>query len=123
MRIFSFLCVLIVLAPLLSFALSNVEPVAVSMWPFAGAAPMPAYLLALAPLAFGLLLGGLWGWAASVPHRLRARRLTKENSKLNDRISDMQKSSPSGLSSPVLPYAVSTAEPRTKPRRPFWKRS
>ncbi|MDR3424109.1 MAG: lipopolysaccharide assembly protein LapA domain-containing protein [Alphaproteobacteria bacterium] len=82
---------LIALAFVVSFALSNRQNVAVAMWPIDGGLQEPLYLIGLAPLAFGLVIGGLWGWIGGVPHRRRAKRLSKELVSLNDKIGELQK--------------------------------
>jgi len=61
------------------------------MWPFDGVAQAPLYIVGFAPLLFGLMIGGFWGWLGSVPHRLRARRLYKELDALNQQIGELQK--------------------------------
>ena len=94
MKIFSGLFGLLVLFFVLSFALSNRQEIVVALWPFADAVTLPLYAVGLAPLFFGLIFGGLWGWIGGVPHRLRARRLNKELGALNEKIGELKKSSP-----------------------------
>ena len=107
MKIFSGVFGLVILVLVLCFALSNPQDANVAMWPFAGTLQAPLYLICLAPLVFGLIFGGVGGWLASVPHRLRARRLNKELNVLNERINELQKT---GV---VHPAPV-------PPKRPFW---
>lgn len=109
MKFLSALFALIVLAPVLCFALSNTQAVTVTMWPFSGAAEMPLYLVALTPLVFGLVFGGVWGWAGGLRHRFQARRLHKELGTLNDKIGELQK-------------AVIVQQVQAAPKKPFWKR-
>ena len=56
-----------------------------------GTLQLPLYLVGFAPLVFGFLVGGLWGWLGGIPHRLRARRLNKELGTLSGRIDELQK--------------------------------
>jgi uncharacterized integral membrane protein len=69
----------ILLLPLLVllvlFGLSNKQEVALRLWPFdlAWAVPLSVAVLLFAGLAF--LFGALTAWAASLPHRRRARRM------------------------------------------------
>jgi uncharacterized integral membrane protein len=91
MKLISGIFALIILAAVLSFALSNRQNVSVGLWPLDGAMASPLYAIGLAPLVFGLVFGGLWGWLGSMPHRLRARRLNKELTALNDKIGEMQR--------------------------------
>ncbi|WP_426955100.1 lipopolysaccharide assembly protein LapA domain-containing protein [Muricoccus radiodurans] len=57
---------------LVLFALSNMQPVAVGLWPFdlTWQAPLAMVVLLAAALAF--LLGALVAWWAGLPHRRRA---------------------------------------------------
>jgi lipopolysaccharide assembly protein A len=70
---------LILLLPLLVllvlFGLSNKQEVALRLWPFdlAWAVPLSVAVLLIGALAF--LFGALIAWAASLPHRRRARQL------------------------------------------------
>jgi uncharacterized integral membrane protein len=89
MRIFSGFFGLIILALALSFALSNRQDVTVAMWPSSVSAEMPLYLVGLGPLFFGLLLGSLWGVVSSLAHRMRARRLGRELTDMNNKLKKM----------------------------------
>jgi uncharacterized integral membrane protein len=109
MKIISGIFALLVLVPVLCFALSNRQDAAVAFWPFEGAIQIPLYLVGLLPLAFGLLFGAFWGWVASMPHRLKSRRLNKELDALNNRIGDLQK-------------AAIVQQAQIEPKRPFWAR-
>jgi len=93
----------------LCFALSNQQGVNVGMWPWSGTLSVPLYLVGLVPLVFGLLFGGIWGWASGVPHRFRVRWLKKELESLNDKIAELQKS------------ATAQIEPLAR-KKPFWER-
>jgi uncharacterized integral membrane protein len=109
MKIFSGVFAFIILVPVLCFALSNRTDVAIGLWPFDGVLQMPLYLIGLAPLMFGLLVGGLWGWIGGVPHRLKARRLNKELGALNSKIDELKKTA-------IVQHA------HAAPKRPFWER-
>ena len=91
MKIFSGLLTLVLLALILAFALSNDGRVTLALWPLEGEAQMPLYVLGLAPLLGGLLLGGLWGGLMGLSFRFKARRLCKEILRLNDRIEALEK--------------------------------
>ena len=64
-----------VIVVLVLFGLSNREEVLLHLWPFdlAWAVPLSVAVLLIAGLAF--LFGALTAWAASLPHRRRARKL------------------------------------------------
>ena len=92
MKIFSSVFCLVILAFVLSFVLSNRLDVTVGLWPFDETVQVPLYLVGLTPLALGLFVGGLGGWLASIPHRLKVRRLTKVLGTLNEHIDSLQSS-------------------------------
>jgi hypothetical protein len=58
-------------------------------------------------LIVGLVVGGMWGWVASLPHRWRARKLHKEVGRLNEHIGTLQQ--------PVV------GEPMP-PKKRFWEK-
>lgn len=107
MRIFSGIFGLIILALIISFALSNREETSVLLWPLQGELILPVWCVGLAPLAFGILFGGVWGGLISLPHRMRAKRLHKELGALNDTISELQKAA-------VVKHASAA------PKKSFW---
>jgi uncharacterized integral membrane protein len=109
MKIFSVLCGLFILVLVLCFALSNQQAVALSFWPLSGEVQVPLYLIGLLPLISGLFLGGLWAWLASVPHRLRVRRLNKELGHMNERINELQKT-------------TAVQQVNNTPKKSFWRR-
>jgi len=82
----------IILVLVLCFALSNVQPVDIAFWPLDTIVHVPIYIVGLVPLAVGLIAGSGFGWAATVPHRMKVRRLTKELHVMSEKISAMQKS-------------------------------
>ncbi|AMW34264.1 DUF1049 domain-containing protein [Haematospirillum jordaniae] len=55
------------------FAAANHESVQVGLWPLPWIIELPLYLLALAPLVVGLLVGLALGWIAAAPARKAAR--------------------------------------------------
>jgi putative membrane protein len=57
---------------LIDFAVSNREPVTVSLWPFIDF-PTPAFVVVLLALAAGFLLGELVAWLSAAPRRRKAR--------------------------------------------------
>ena len=53
------IAVLILALLFIPFALSNRQGVALAFWPFEGVVEVPLYLLLVAVLALGIVLGGL----------------------------------------------------------------
>jgi uncharacterized integral membrane protein len=59
---------------LILFAVSNRETVSVGLWPLPDAAVLPLYLVVLACLLVGFLVGQLSGWIGGRHWRREARR-------------------------------------------------
>src|SRR5580704_949748 len=59
---------------LILFAVSNRESVAVGLWPLPALVEMPLYLLLLATLVLGFVVGQLVAWIAGAHWRREARR-------------------------------------------------
>lgn len=59
---------------LILFAVSNREVVAVGLWPLPDAAALPLYLIVLACLLVGFLVGQLSGWIGGRHWRREARQ-------------------------------------------------
>ncbi len=80
------LLVRLVLLPVLLvaavFALSNRETVELSLWPLPWAAQAPLFLLLLATLLLGVLIGAGLTWAAGWQHRSNAREHRRNNERL-----------------------------------------
>jgi uncharacterized integral membrane protein len=60
---------------LLSFAISNREVVTLGLWPLPFRTDAPLYLVALVPLLFGMIVGGLVLWFGRFASGFRMRRL------------------------------------------------
>lgn len=65
--------VLILLALLVSFALSNAQPVTVGLWPTGLAADLPLSVAILIGMGAAFLLGALMLWFSALGARSRAR--------------------------------------------------
>ncbi len=57
------------------FAISNREPVALSVWPLQEALQLPVYLAVLVPFVLGLIGGAFVVWVGAAAARRRVRRL------------------------------------------------
>jgi uncharacterized integral membrane protein len=66
--------VLIALAVLISFALSNAQSVTIGLWPTGWTATLPLSVAILLSMAFAFLLGAMMLWAASLSARMRVRQ-------------------------------------------------
>ncbi len=81
-------------APLLlaaiCFAVGNRAPTIISLWPFGIEMGLPIYMLALAPMVFGLLCGAAMQWFAALRHRVAAQRLGREVAALKSELARAQ---------------------------------
>jgi uncharacterized integral membrane protein len=59
------------------FAVSNMAPVAIGLWPFDARVVLPLSVAVLAIAALAFLFGAAIAWFAGMPHRAKARRLER----------------------------------------------
>ncbi|MBP7335379.1 lipopolysaccharide assembly LapA domain-containing protein [Niveispirillum sp.] len=85
MRYLSWIITLPLTALAISFAVSNLTPVQLALWPLVGSVEVPAFALVLVTLVVGFFAGGLTVWLghhshrrAARQHQARADRLQKE---------------------------------------------
>lgn len=85
MRHLSWILTLPLTALAISFAVSNLMPVPLALWPLVGTVEAPAFALVLVTLVVGFFAGGLTVWLgqhvhrkAARQHQARADRLQKE---------------------------------------------
>jgi uncharacterized integral membrane protein len=90
MKIISSSIGIIVLALALSFAVANRENVTLNLWPFGIVIEAPLAVVTLGTLFFGVLAGALMAWIATLPHRLRARRLGKDIAAMREKLQELQ---------------------------------
>lgn len=83
MRILSRVLVLLLLLLGILMAVSNTERVALSFWPLPYGVQAPLYLLIVAVLLLGVLIGLGLAWWAGRHHRRRAREHGKEARRLD----------------------------------------
>jgi uncharacterized integral membrane protein len=83
MKILSRVVVLLLLLLGVLMAVSNTERVALSFWPLPYSVQAPLYLLIVAVLLLGVLVGLGLGWWVGRHHRRRAREQGKEAARLD----------------------------------------
>ncbi|MGH6931158.1 MAG: LapA family protein [Dongiaceae bacterium] len=85
----------IVLGPLfviaILFAIGNVAPVPIGLWPLVGYIEAPLSFIALFFLAVGFLAGAIATWFASGRRRQRTRELADRNAELGRRIDELKR--------------------------------
>ncbi|MEJ0061869.1 MAG: LapA family protein [Alphaproteobacteria bacterium] len=89
-RYFSWLFSIPLLAFAICFSVGNREPTIISLWPFDIELALPIYLLALVPLACGLIFGAGMQWFVDLRHRVAAQRLGKEVARLKADIATLK---------------------------------
>lgn len=90
---------LLFLAVVVSFALSNSQPVVLGLWPTGLTTTLPLSIAILAAMAVALLLGGLFIWGASLGARGRARRAEERVRALEAQVASLK----AAASTPALP--------------------
>jgi len=74
MKFFSWIVLAIVAVVLILFAVSNREAVSVGLWPLPALVELPLYLVLLATLLVGFIVGELAAWVRGWRWRREARR-------------------------------------------------
>lgn len=82
MRYLSWLITLPLTVLAISFAVSNLTPVPLSLWPLPFQAEVPAFALVLVTLVVGFLAGGLTVWLGQHHHRKAERQHQSRADKL-----------------------------------------
>ncbi len=93
MKHLSWLVTLPVTLVVVVFAVSNRTPVEIDLFPLPWHPVLPAYLLVLASLFFGFLIGGAAAWIAGARHRRRVRRLAVEADLLSRELAEARRRS------------------------------
>ena len=117
-------------------AVSNTQPVQLTLWPLPHVVVMPLYLLVVLLLLLGVLVGLGMGWWAARHHRRRAREAGGEAARLDREIQRLRQSAataPPPVSSGPAPRdqkaierqsalvapELSSSGPRSPPRSPL----
>jgi uncharacterized integral membrane protein len=69
---FSWILTLPLIVVAVIFAIANREPIDLDLWPFEVSPQIPLFVILLAFLAVGLVVGGLATWLSAAPARRRA---------------------------------------------------
>jgi uncharacterized integral membrane protein len=73
-----------------SFAISNRETASLALWPLPGSIDLPVFVVALVPLALGIVIGGLIDWLMQAGHRRQERRLKRQVGQLEGEVKEVR---------------------------------
>ncbi len=82
MKRFSWILTLPLIAVAAIFAIANREPITLDLWPFEASPRLPLFVILLACLVLGLVVGGLATWLSAAPTRRRARQARRRVAEL-----------------------------------------
>jgi uncharacterized integral membrane protein len=105
---FSWIITLPVAVVVVVFAANNVHDMTVDLWPVAGSANWPTYLVVLLTFLIGFLCGGAVMWLSLGRTRREARRRRAEAKRLSRELDSLRKA-------PDLPTAGAPAPARQLP--------
>jgi len=72
------------------FAIANREPITLDLWPFEASPRLPLFVILLACLVFGLVVGGLATWLSAAPTRRRARQARQRVAELEREVARLR---------------------------------
>lgn len=97
MRYLSWIITLPLTALAISFAVSNLTPVQLALWPLVGTVEVPAFTLVLVTLVFGFFAGGLTVWLGQHSHRRAARQHQARADRLQKELDAARATKPADL--------------------------
>jgi len=102
------------------FAVANRQSVTLELWPFGISITLPLFLLVLASLLIGFLLGALVLWLSSGRARARTRAAASKSSDLERELAQLRRKlaeAPPGEAPPGEPLSGETSLPVSAQRR------
>ncbi len=106
MRFLSWLVGLPLAAVIVVFAISNRQAATVGLWPLDRALTAPLYLVVLAPLVVGLILGTLLGGAGTIRARWEARSQARRAAELERAVANLRTPALPAIAPPSAPPAA-----------------
>jgi uncharacterized integral membrane protein len=79
---FSWILTLPLIAVAVIFSIANRESVTLDLWPFELSLQLPLFVILLACIAFGLVVGGMATWLSAAPARRNARQARRRVAEL-----------------------------------------
>lgn len=90
MKRFSWILTLPLIVVAAIFAIANREPITLDLWPFEASPRLPLFVILLACLVFGLVVGGLATWLSAAPTRRRARQARQRVAELEREVARLR---------------------------------
>jgi len=78
MRLIHWILVLPATATAVLFAVSNRQQTEVQLWPLPYVIDLPIYIVGLAPLVIGFLIGALTMWYSGIRRRIREKEMVNK---------------------------------------------
>ncbi len=125
MKRFSWILTLPLIAVAVIFAIANRELTTLDLWPFEASPRLPLFVILLACVAFGLVVGGLATWLSAAPTRRRARQARRRVAELEREAARLRQerdcaaravAPPADGGQPGLPASAPELEPEPKRR-------
>jgi uncharacterized integral membrane protein len=79
---FSWILTLPLIVVVVIFAIANRESTTLDLWPFELSAQLPLFVILLACVVIGMVVGGVATWLSAAPVRRRARRARRQVAEL-----------------------------------------
>jgi lipopolysaccharide assembly protein A len=90
MRLLTWLVGVVVAVVTVLFAISNRMPISITVWPFPFAIDVGLYIIVIAAVFSGFLVGALLTWVAAGKHRRRVRKQRVEIRALEGELADVR---------------------------------
>ena len=100
MKRFSWILTLPLIVVAAIFAIANREPITLDLWPFEASPRLPLFVILLACLVFGLVVGGLATWLSVAPTRRRARQARRRVAELEREVARLRRERESAAGAP-----------------------
>lgn len=94
----------------LVFAIANRETVELSLWPLPWSATAPFYMILLATLLVGMIIGAVLTWLGGHHYRVEARQHSRASDRLQRQVAEL-KSAAAAAPPPAPPAPPATTPP------------
>jgi len=116
---FSWILTLPLIAVAVIFSIANRESVTLDLWPFELSLQLPLFVILLACIAFGLVVGGMATWLSAAPARRNARQARRRVAELERNRAARAVVPPANSGQPGLPAPTGDATVAPEPgKRP-----